>query len=258
MMIEKITSILHLPEKCLVNKKITKAFFKRNFELTKNERNLLDDFTVVVSIDWIASINPNNTNVPAFFEASVTFEEIQVIALQTNSNNYDRDKTRIIDFIQKFIPYHILLVVYTDKIMLWNGCLKRVNENDNAKRIIEKGFITEDIPIKNLTKHQKEFYRGLSFIGLDKTNLRTLYNSYLQQIVALNAAEVRGEYAPQPAERTQQDVVSLEKIAQLEKEIVTLTNLATRETQMSLRVEYNLKIQQKRKQIENIKQIIST
>jgi len=257
-MIDKITSILQLPEKSLVNKKITKAFFKRNFELTKNERNLLDDFSAVVSIDWIASINPNNTNVPAYIETSVTFEEIQVIALQTNSNNYERFKTRLFDFMQKFIPYHILLVVYTDKVMSWNACLKRVNENDNAKRIIEKVFFTEDIPISNPTIHQKNFYRGLSFVGLDKTNLKTLYNGYLQQIVALNAAEVRGEYAPQPVERTQRDVVYLEKIAQLEKEIITLTNMATRETQMNLRVEYNLKIRQKRKQIEDIKQIIST
>lgn len=257
-MIDKIASILQLPEKSLVNKKITKAFFKRNFELTKNERNLLDDFSAVVSIDWIASINPNNTNVPAYIETSVTFEEIQVIALQTNSNNYERFKTRLFDFMQKFIPYHILLVVYTDKVMSWNGCLKRVNENDNAKRIIEKVFFTEDIPINNPTIHQKKFYSGLSFVGLDKTNLKTLYNGYLQQIVALNAAEVRGEYAPQPVERTQQDVVYLEKIAQLEKEIITLTNMATRETQLNLRVEYNLKIRQKRKQIEDIKQIIST
>lgn len=257
-MIDKIISILQLPEKSLVNKKITKAFFKRNFELTKNERNLLDDFSAVVSIDWIASINPNNTNVPAITEPSVTFEELQVIALQTNSNNYERFKTRLFDFMQKFIPYHTLLVVYTDKVMSWNGCLKRVNENDSTKRVVEKVFFTEDIPIKNQTKHQKEFYSRLSFVELDKTNLRTLYNSFLQQIVALNAAEVRGEYSPQPVERTQQDVVYLEKIAQLEKEIVTLSNLATKETQMSLRVEYNLKIQQKRKQIEDIKQIIRT
>lgn len=257
-MIERILSILNLPEKCSVNKKITKAFFKRNFELTKNERNLLDDFSVVVSIDWLASISPSNSNVPAFVTSDVTFEEIQVIALQTNSNNYERDKIRLFDFVQKFIPYHILLVVYNDKVMSWNAYLKRINENDSTKRVAEKGFSTEDIPLKNLTKNQKAFYNGLSFTKLDKTNLKTLYNGYIQQIVALNAAEIRGEFAPKPAERTQQDVVYLEKIAQLEKEIVTLTNLATRETQMSLRVEYNLKIQQKRAQIEEIKKLIST
>ena len=257
-MIEKIINILQLPEKCLVNKKITKAFFKRNFELTKNDRKLLDDFSVVVSIDWLTSISPSNSNVPVFVTPDVTFEEIQVIALQTNSGNYNRDKTRLFDFVQKFIPYHILLVVYTNKVMSWNACLKRITENDRTKRVIEKEFSTEDIPLKNPTKNQKAFYKGLSFVLLDKTNLKTLYNGYIQQIVALNAAEVRGEFAPKPTKRTQQDVIYLEKIAQLEKEIVTLNNLAIRETQMSLRVEYNLKLQQKRKQIEEIKKIIST
>lgn len=257
-MIEKILNILQLPEKSSVNKKITKAFFKRNFELTKNERNLLDDFSVVVSIDWLASISPNNSNIPAFVTPDVTFEEIQVIAVQTNSNNYDRDKSRLFDFMQKFIPYHILLIVYSNKVMSWNACLKRINENDNTKRVIEKIFFTEDIPNKNQTKNQKAFYSELSFKELDKTNLKTLYDGYIQQIVALNAAKVRGEFAPRPVERTLQDVVCLEKIAQLEKEIITLTNLATRETQMSLRVEYNLKVQRKRKQIEDFKKLIST
>jgi hypothetical protein len=256
--IEKIINILHLPQKCLVNKKITKAFFKRNFELTKNERNLLDDFSIVVSIDWIASISPSNSNVPVFTSANSTFEELQVIALQTNSMNFERDKTRLFDFVQKFIPYHTLLVVYSDEVMSWNTCIKRINENDSTKRVTENIHSTEDIPIKNQTNHQKAFFSRLSFNKLDKTNLKTLYIGYIQQIVALNAAEVRGEFAPQPAERTKQDVVYLEQIAQLEKEIVTLTNLATRETQMNLRVDYNLKIQQKRKQIEEIKKLIST
>lgn len=253
-MISRIQHILDLPLPCLVNKKITKAFFKRNFELTKAERTLLDDFSLVISIDWIATINPSNSNVPAFNSNTSTFEEIQIISIKTNQEDFERSNTRIIDFIQKYIPYHVFLIIYTDTLTVWNTCLKRINENDNTKRVVEKCFTTEVIGINNLTENQEAYLNGVSFGRIDKTNLYTLYQSYIQKVVALNASILSGEFIPRPVERTKQDVIYLEQIANLEKEIVTLTNLAKKETQLSKQVEFNTQIQNNRKKIQNLKQ----
>ena len=63
---ESLNQILQLPERCLVNKKITKAFFKRNFDLTLTERKLLDDSAIIIQIDWIASLKPNQINIEGF------------------------------------------------------------------------------------------------------------------------------------------------------------------------------------------------
>jgi hypothetical protein len=255
-MILRIQNILDLPESCLVNMKITKAFFKRNFELTKAERTLLDDFSVVVNIDWIATVNPDNSNVPAFNSNTSTFEEIQIISIKTNQEGLELNNTRIIDLIQKYIPYHVFLITYSDTLTVWNTCLKRINENDNTKRVIEKCLTTEIIDINNLTENQKAFFNGVSFSQIDKTNLNTLYQSYIQQVVALNASILRGEFITRPVERTKQDVIYIEQIANLEKDIVTLTNLAKRETQLSKQVVFNTQIQHKRKKIENLKQLL--
>ena len=218
----------------------------------------MDDFSIVVSIDWIASISPNTCNVPAFSTPNSSFEEIQVIALQTNNNDFERNKPKLLELVQKYIPYHTLLILYTDTGLVWNACYKRINENDNTKRVIDKMFFTDIIPINNPTESQTKFFGGLSFKKLDKTNLRTLYNGYVQQLVALNAAEVRGEFSPRPAERTKQDAVYLEQIIQLEKEITTLTNKVIREYQLSKQIELNSQIQLKRKQIDSTKQLINT
>ena len=255
-MIFRIQEILDLPESCLVNKKITKAFFKRNFELTKAERTLLDDFSLVISIDWIATINLANSNVPALYTTSSTFEEIQIISVKTNQEDFERSNTRIIDFIQKYIPYHLFLIIYSDNLTIWNTCLKRINENDVTKRVVEKCFTTDIINTNNLNENHKAFLNGVSFSRIDKTNLSTLFQSYIQQVVALNASILRGEFITRPVERTKQDVIYLEHIANLEKEIVTLTNLAKKETQLSKQVEFNNQIQQKRKKIENLKQLL--
>jgi hypothetical protein len=256
-MIEELIHILQLPERCLVKKKITKAFFKRNFEMTSAERTMLDDFSVVTATDWLASINPHSSNIPAHADSDYTFEEIQVIALQTTTDNYDRDKLKLIDFIHKFIPYHILLAVYCGEKVVVSTCLKRVNANDSNKRVMDKKFITEELVLDSNDDKVKAFIQSLAFSGLDKTNLKTLYDSYTQRIVALQTAAVTGEFVPRPNDRTKQDVEYLAQIESMETEIVKLQSQAKKETQMNKRVELNTKIQQHKQEIEHIKTLIT-
>lgn len=256
-MIDWILKILQLPESCLVDKKITKVFFTRNFELTTTEKAMLDDFQVVVGSSWIASVKPNNSNIQAFIDSNSTYEEIQVIAVQTTNHNFDKYKLRLAEFVQKYIPYHILLFVYCDTKIIFNTCSKRINSNDSNKRVIEKMLSTEDISPENLSPKVSAFIDSLKFFSQEKTNLKVLYDSYFQKLVALRTAEIKGEFVPRTSERSLQDVELMGKIDQLKTEIVQLQRNAKKETQMNKRVELNTLIHSKRKQIESLKKLIT-
>lgn len=249
----EIIHILQLPEKCLVNKKITKEFFKRNFDMTSTERNLLDDANAVISIDWIASISQANANVPAWQDAESTFEEIEVIAVTTNTENLNKQATRIIDLIQKYIPYHLLLVVTDGAKTVWNLTYKRINQNDNNKRTVDKKFTTEHIDLIGDNAIHKAFIESLNFSKLASTNLKVFYDSYIQCFVGLNTAPIIGTFETRPTERTKEDLELLERISQLEKEITALSHTAQKETQLNKRVELNTKLQDKRIKIEQFK-----
>jgi len=253
----QITDILQLPQKCLVNKKITKAFFKRNFDIISAERNLLDDANAVISIDWIASISQSNANVPEWQDAESTFEEIEVIAVITNTDNLNKQATRIIDLIQKYIPYHLLLVVTDGAKTFWNVSYKRINQNDTNKRTVDKKFTTELIDLGGEDTIHKAFIESLNFSKLASTDLKVLYDSYVQCLVGLNTAPIIGAFETRPTERTKKDVELLERISQLEKEITTINNTAQKETQLNKRIELNTQLQHKRKQIEQLKNIIT-
>ena len=253
----QITDILQLPEKCLVNKKITKAFFKRNFDMTSAERNLLDDANAVISIDWIASISQANANVPAWQDAESTFEEIEVIAVTTNTENLNKQSNRIIDLIQKYIPYHLLIAVTDGAKTVWNVTYKRINQNDNNKRTVDKKFTSEIIDLGGNNAIHKAFIESLSFSELTSTDLKVLYDSYVQCFVGLNTAPIIGSFETRPTDRTKEDVELLERISQLEKEITTLSNTAQKETQLNKRIELNTQLQHKRKQIEQLKNTIT-
>ena len=119
-MLNQIINILQLPESCLVNKKITKAFFKRNFDMTSAEKNLLDDYNAISAIDWIASISQANANVPTYQDYESTFEEIQVVAVNTSPESLNKNAPKIIDLVQKYIPYHMILFVHNGVNSIWN------------------------------------------------------------------------------------------------------------------------------------------
>lgn len=252
-----ILEILQLPESCLVERKITKVFFKQNFELTISERLMLEDSSIVVGINWLASISPKNSNIPAIINPDSTFEEIQVIAIQTTNQNFDKYKNKLAEIIQKYIPYHILLIVYCDNKLIFNACTKRINTNDSKKRVMDLMLFTKVVTNQEPTSETSAFLNSLKFINLDKQNLKVLYDSYIQKLVALQTSEITGGFAPRTSERTMQDVERMEQINLLKNEIVQLHNKAKKESQLNKRVELNTLIHLKKEQIKMNKNLIT-
>lgn len=249
-------TILQLPERCVLNKKITKAFFKRNFELTTKEKALLDDVNMITSIEWVASLSPATSNINLYKDDDFLYEEVQVITIKSEATNFDKSYFKIIDLIQKYIPYPILAILYTDSQFIMNTCDKKINRNDSSLRTIDKSYHTEIIRLAEPTEAQQSFLNSLRFAALDKTNLKTFYDSYTQRIAALQMAAIKGSFTPRTQSRTAIDVENLERIATLEKEIAALQNLAKKETQLNQRIELNRRLQRKRIEIEQLKELI--
>ena len=250
-------TILQLPERCLLNKKITKAFFKRNFALTSKEKALLDDADAIVFIDWLASLSPQSVNINPYENEYFLYEEVQVISAYSKAINIEKLYFKIIELIQKYIPYPILLIVYTDDIFVMNTSDKKINQNDNSLRTIDRQYISEMMRFNELTTAHQLFLDSLPFAELDKTNLKTFYDAYTQRIAALKTIAITGSFIPRTQSRTATDVENLQKIEMLEKEITALQNEAKKETQLNQQINLNMKIQLKRKTIMELKALIA-
>lgn len=238
--------ILKLPERCLLNRKITKAFFRRNFDLTLTDKNVLDK--QIESISWLASLNPENMNIPSFVTDDVVYEEVQVIIVNVLPENFE-DHFKIAEVVQKHIPYPILLCICTPEQMVWSTCNKRIKQNDSRKRVIDRRFFSQVILIHDKSSAQHEFLNSLVFSALLKTNLQDLYNSYTNRIFALQAAALNGTFAIRTQERTLADILLLESLEHIAREVKMLGNQARKETQLSEQVQLNVQIQNKRREI---------
>jgi len=257
-MLLKLIQILQLPERCMVNKKITKAFFKRNFDLTTAETKLLDNFTTVIQMYWLASIKPENANIITSRHEQLVYEEVVIIAVQTGEDDYDKVKQKIAELIQKYIPYHILLFIYNSRYFVLNACTKRINQNDASRRTVEKHYFTKNIINTSPTEIQKSFMKSLAFSELDKQNLKTFYDAYISRIIAFQASDLTGMLTVRKYERSIQDVQYLENIARLHSEILTLQNQAIKETQLKVQVQLNAEILERRKEIKKFEKLISS
>lgn len=247
--------ILNIPERAVISKKISKAFFIRNFELSSADKKILNE---IVTMEWLASIKPSNSNITLFQNENSIFEEIQVMTCTLSGNLIKGTIDKVTNLFQKHIPYQILLIIENADEFVVNVCDKKINQNDKSKRTIE-AFINSP----NVSKLYKNelvgaFFDGLDFAFLDKTNLETTYKSYASAIVQFQTSMVTGNFNKRSSIRTDDDLKHLETIQRIEKEILTLSNQIKKESQLNTRVSLNIQIQKKRNEIEHLKTLLNT
>lgn len=247
--------IFNIPDRAIISKKISKAFFIRNFELSSADKKVLNE---IVIMDWLASIKPSNSNIPLVHSGIYIFEEIQVMSCTLTGNLLKGTIDRVTNLFQKHIPYPIVLVIENEDEFVLTVCDKKINQVDKSRRTIE-AFINSPT-ISKLYKNDitNAFFKGLDFAVLDKNNLETLYKSYTGAIVQFQTATVTGSFIKRSIARTEDDLKHLETIQKIEKEIITLSNQIKKETQLNTRVSLNVEIQKKRKEISTIKNLLST
>ena len=246
-------NIFKIPSRSLLQKRLTKAFFLKNFDLTAAEKKVLNS---IDQMEWLASIKPVTSNINAVVNNEYAFEEIQIIVcrlVQVTNGKIDLAGTTVPTLIQKYIPYQIVLVTEDETHFLVNVCDKRINQNDRSKRTIGKHITTP--PISKLYKKETDerFYEALDYANVDKTNMERLYAAYVNAVVQYKAALVTGDYNTRPNQRSGDDLNRLLEIEELEKQIISLKNQIKKENQLNKKVALNVKMQQKKKDIENIK-----
>lgn len=247
--------ILNIPERAIVSKKISKAFFIRNFELSSADKKILND---IVTMEWLASIKSSNSNITVVQNETYIFEEIQVMTCTLSGNLTKGPIDRVANLFQKHIPYPIVLVIENVDEFVVNVCDKKINQNDKSKRTIEAVINSPNVSKLYKNELVGAFFEGLDFAVLDKTNLETTYKSYTNAIVQFQTAMVTGTFNKRSSIRTEDDLKHLETIQKTEKEILTLSNQIKKESQLNTRVSLNIQIQKKRNEIEHLKTLLNT
>jgi hypothetical protein len=248
-------NILKIPERNVLDKRLTKAFFLKNFDLSTSEKKLLNNS--IQQMNWLASIKPVTANIPAVINDEYKYEEIQVMVCTITDNTLDALAEKCMQLFQKYIPYQMLVIMEDSNEFKINASDKRINKAETSKRTIERHFITDKLSKLYKNNLSDKFFRALDYSNLDKTNLKLLYKSYIQALVQFQAANITGSYQKRTNARTQKDMKHLERLEQIEREIVSLSSQIKKVTQLNEKVQLNIEIQKKRKEILELKKLLN-
>lgn len=243
--------ILQIPERCILNKKLTKVFFSKHFKLSVAEKKVLAND--IQNMEWMASLKSTNANIPAVVNSDYAFEEIQFFIVTLADNQLEKGFDKAIKLIQKFIPYQAVVIVEDAFHFVLNTCDKRINQADQTKRTIEHYYTTPILSKLFKNEWTSGFFTSIAFDQLDKTNLKTTYAGYIQTVVQLLAAAHTGSFKVRSKVRSEKDMKLLEELENMEFQLAQLKATLKKEIQLNGQVNLNVAIQNKKKEMEKIK-----
>ena len=250
------SDILQVPARCLLQKRLPKAFFLKHFPLSAAEKKLLNNH--VESIEWIGSLKPSTANIPAHVTDELAYEEIQLISVQMRDARVAEKGEACAQLVQKYLPYAVLLFVADADHFLVHTASKRVNQADRSKRVLERMVRSPVIPKLYKDPLSSAFFAALALPNLDTTDLYTTYRSYMQAVVQYRTAQLTGSFAKRTAKRSEKDMERLQQMADIERDLEALKKRVRTDMPLREKVELNMAIQQGRKQVATIKAKLTT
>lgn len=247
---ENINEFLGLPKTCYINSRMPKKTFTDNpeFDLRKEEKSILKDD--ISSIYFECSLKPSLLNIPRFENENVRYEEIEVFKVTINDESkYNKP----CELLQKYIQYPMIIIVESNKAIRINAAIKKINKVDNSKLLVDEMIYTDWINKENLRDKEISFLKSLNISNLKTNNLFNVYEGYINSIKSFIASKYSNEFAVKSNEEVTDDIEILDKINNLENEVIRLRNNIKKETNMGTKVELNVKIKKIEKQIENFK-----
>lgn len=215
--------MLNIPDRALVNRRIPKVkLYKQIGVDTKLERKFIDE---IENITWKYKLSKETTNLQPTKETV----EIQVFEIYLKEKAISEE---VLENIDRVIPYPILFILrYEDDIKLTIAHKER-NKIDENKMVVHTYYQSEWMKEHEL---DIDILKGLT--------LKEVYNNIIRQLIPIKNT----------MEEDIEKLIELnERIESLKKEIKTLEKKIKREVQFNRKVDLNIELQKKKKELEQL------
>jgi hypothetical protein len=236
-MIQDFLDSLGIPQKCFLNKTLFKKLFLESGMLDLTDKKALKDD--IDKIRWLYTLKPSTINIEPYKDNEREYDEVAI--LQIDLTNAARVK-RIASFVNKAIPYPLILIfTYGDMIAL-NVADKRISQADKAKWVVEDGWITHWFNPSVPTQGEQQFMADIVIKNLSFLNFYAFYSDVKNCVIALNSAQRSGSYTITTQARTNARLKSLRRIDELENKMAELRASLKKETQFNTKLKLNVAV----------------
>lgn len=254
--LEAFIDHLSIPKSCELNKPVFKKLFLENGILDIADKAALKDD--VEKIRWLYTLKPATINIAGHVDSERDFSEVAV--LQVDLTSAKRLK-RIATFMQRSIPYPLILLFTQGNQVCLSVADKRVNQADKEKWVVEDILYTDWIDLAAPTAAQAAFLEDCNINSFSFANFLSFYKSLADRVISNNCASHSGRYEQGAADNIENKPGEgrLERLRELEKlnlKKAEIANKLKREKQLGRQVELNTQIKKINDVIEKIRETI--
>jgi hypothetical protein len=234
-------SIIHalaLPPETRVEQRVPKKLLVENGAPTAADKRQINEG--IEEVLWHAALKPANLGVPAYRDAVREYLEIAILTVTFRPV---AKPARLVELIHRAIPYPVLLVATMGETATVSVAHKRWSQGESGQIVIEELRATTPFRPEIPTAEEAQFLARLAVGSLPQRDLFALYQSWLDSVLALEAAQITGAFVPPPsAERSAALRENLDSRTRALSDLALLRTQAENETQLNHRVELNLAI----------------
>lgn len=254
--LEAFIDHLSIPRSCELNKPVFKKLFLVNGVLDIADKTALKDD--VDKIRWLYTLKPATINVAAYVDSERDFSEVAVLQVELTSA---KRLKRIATFMQRSIPYPLILLFSQENQVCLSIADKRINQADKEKWVVEGTLYTDWIDLAAPTLAQAAFLEDCNINSFSFANFLSFYKSLTERVIAMNCAIHSGRYERGATDNIESKPSEgrLERLRELERLNLQKSDIANKlkkEKQLGRQVELNTQIKKINDELKKIKESI--
>ena len=227
---------LGLPESALVDQRVPKKTLAEHGAATAAARRQVQEG--IEELRWIAALKPATCGVPAYADEHREYLELAVLRVSLRAAG--RPGT-LLPLIHRAIPYPVVLVSVAEGAVSLSLAHKRWSQAEKGQVVVDGDITTLHLDDQVPGERRERFLAALSLAEQPRATLYTLYQGWLDTLLAMQAARLLCEFRlPRSREHAAARAQALRECARLEAEMAALRAAAEREKQVPRLAELNL------------------
>mgnify|MGYP001181035379 CR=1 FL=1 len=232
-----------------LHKKLDKKMFYDFADLTKKEKDYITKYIDRIELTYV--LTPSVINIQPFINEDYYYEGVMFITIRLRQETKEAHLSVIGEIIQGALPNPVVMVFEKEGNVQVGTCLKRLNKIDKTQVVLEEFAYTPWFSPDSDDETVRQFIDAVHITALSFSHFFRFYQDIHFAVQAFQHAKAVGAFYIAADEESRQLIAQIE---QAEAEIEKWKNKIKNETQFNRKVEYNMKIQQLTKQIEQWKQ----
>ena len=239
---------LALPNRALVNRRVPKILLIENSAPTARDKRRIRE--EVEELRWLAALKPTTIGVAAYRDPEREYLELTVLELTLRSQ---ARAARIIELVQRAVPYPVLLTVQQGEVTQLSLVHKRWDQRETGKTVLDGDIVTVELGNAATVDAETAFHDAFALSRQPRGSLHALYQGWIDSVQALRAARHTGVFSlPASADEATTRSVALKEYRRLELRIAKLSAAGAKEKQVSRLAEINLELNRLRKALDTV------